>query len=114
MLKMKYRIGYIVLLLSAVPIKRAACCQSNIPARFPSLASNRTEPLAGGQAKQGREGMGFIKGRTFAMGADNKQAVADEYPKRPVSVGGADKHRQVGGIEQVCFHFFKLNFSVGY
>ncbi|SDE58587.1 Formylglycine-generating enzyme, required for sulfatase activity, contains SUMF1/FGE domain [Mucilaginibacter pineti] len=102
---MKYRIVYIALLLSAaackekskpaaavvqaaVPLKKGVCCESNIPSRFPSPAGNKMEPLASGQVKQGHEGMVFVKGGSFAMGADNKQAAADEYPKHKVAVDG--------------------------
>jgi formylglycine-generating enzyme required for sulfatase activity len=62
-----------------------ACCQSNIPSRFASSdkrdGTKRSIDLV-------NEGMVWIEGGGFEMGADNKQASPDEYPKHKVTVDG--------------------------
>ena len=68
--------------------KKAICCESNIPARFPSLAGRQATLLDKPGVNGGHEGMVFIKAGTFQMGGDNKQASPDEYPKHQVSVNG--------------------------
>ena len=67
-----------------------SCCTSKIPNRF---ANNiKTTSTSGLQSinttllKQ--EGMVWIEGGTFAMGADNEQGRRDEYPKHNVKVNG--------------------------
>ncbi|MDN5286957.1 MAG: formylglycine-rating enzyme family protein [Mucilaginibacter sp.] len=67
--------------------KVAICCESNIPARFPSL---QAKPLAQPAAKAtgSHAGMVWIKPGSFMMGGDNKQAAPDEYPKHKVAVNG--------------------------
>jgi sulfatase modifying factor 1 len=65
--------------------KSAVCCESNIPARFPGLsgpAGSKTD------IDKSHKGMVWIKGGTFGMGGDNKQAGPDEYPKHKVTVNG--------------------------
>lgn len=58
------------------------CCEVNSKSRFlTSVDSSEIQVQS-----QGREGMVFIEGGTFDMGADNDQARADEYPKHPVKV----------------------------
>jgi len=64
---------------------KAICCESNIPSRFPSLAGNA---VAAGINDRSHKGMVWIKGGTFMMGGDNKQAAPDEYPKHKVTVNG--------------------------
>jgi sulfatase modifying factor 1 len=64
--------------------KKAICCESNIPSRFASLKSTTViKPFA---KTADHEHMVWIKAGTFMMGADNKQASADEYPKHKVTV----------------------------
>lgn len=59
----------------------AVCCESNIPSRFAkSSIQTAVNPLAD------HKGMVQIKGGTFSMGGDNKQAAEDEYPKHQVTV----------------------------
>ena len=70
---------------SVTSSKKALCCESNIPSRFPSLAGNTVAP---GINDQSHKGMVWIKGGTFMMGGDNKQAAPDEYPKHKVTVNG--------------------------
>jgi sulfatase modifying factor 1 len=68
----------------AKPNHDATTCESNIPARFPSLAS---EAGANSISKIGpHAGMVLIKAGDFMMGADNTQASEDEYPKHKVGV----------------------------
>ncbi|MDB5090202.1 MAG: formylglycine-rating enzyme family protein [Mucilaginibacter sp.] len=68
-----------------VPKSKAACCESNIPARFAALNTKANlQPLSG--AYKLHEGMVLIKAGTFMMGGDNAQAAADEYPKHKVIV----------------------------
>lgn len=71
----------------ATPAKKALCCESNIPKRFASLETrlvNAVKLNAAGSHK----GMVWIKSGSFMMGADNKQASSDEYPKHKVTVNG--------------------------
>lgn len=69
-----------------VPVtKKAICCESNIPKRFASLG-NVADVEA--PAKKTHEGMVWIPGGTFGMGADDSQAATDEYPKHKVTIGG--------------------------
>lgn len=77
-----------IIVKPALPAKKAICCESNIPARFPSLANRQAVLLEKPGASKGHEGMVFIKKGTFLMGADNKQASPDEYPKHKVTVNG--------------------------
>jgi len=77
--------------VAAAPVantKKAVCCESNMPSRFPSLnnkgAGNMS--LAGNTATHA--GMVWIKPGDFMMGGDNKQASPDEYPKHKVMVKG--------------------------
>ncbi|HEY9194965.1 MAG TPA: formylglycine-generating enzyme family protein [Mucilaginibacter sp.] len=65
--------------------KKAVCCESNIPGRFKPVGL--TTPTVALNNKS-HAGMVWIPSATFAMGADNKQADADEYPKHKVSVDG--------------------------
>ena len=65
------------------PPKEAITCESHIPARF---AAARVEIAVRTDASH--PGMTWIEGGTFQMGADNRQASEDEYPKHQVTVGG--------------------------
>ena len=67
--------------------KAPLCCESNIPKRFASFVSQKPDVLAISSAK-GHKGMVWIKAGNFQMGADNKQAYEDEYPKHKVAVHG--------------------------
>src|ERR1700761_192802 len=71
----------------AAATKKAICCESNIPARFASF-ENRPVNVPDVNADNSHKGMIWIKGGTFMMGADNKQAADDEYPKHKVTVSG--------------------------
>ena len=69
--------------------KKALCCESNIPSRFASLQTAvLAAPGMNNEANKTHAGMVWIKPGTFLMGADNKQAADDEYPKHKVTVGG--------------------------
>jgi len=57
----------------------------NVPARFASASIDSALKFNGDTSVTG---MVFIKGGTFMMGGDNKQASADEYPKHKVRVAG--------------------------
>lgn len=59
------------------------CCVSNISSRFASLIDKQDVVS---NEKVSHEGMVFIKGGTFMMGGDNRQAASDEYPKHKVKV----------------------------
>ena len=52
----------------------------------PSSASAATYPAA--TARAAHPGMVWVPGGTFRMGADNDQALKDEYPKHSVTVSG--------------------------
>lgn len=68
---------------------KAICCESNIPKRFASLQSwpaNTLSTIPEGSGSH--KGMVWIKNGNFMMGADNKQAAEDEYPKHKVIVSG--------------------------
>jgi sulfatase modifying factor 1 len=73
----------------SVHLKKAICCESNIPKRFASLTITKTVSLKEIEAEgNAHAGMVWIKPGTFMMGGDNKQAAPDEYPKHKVSVNG--------------------------
>jgi formylglycine-generating enzyme required for sulfatase activity len=75
--------------LVSVKKSNKVCCESNIPARFASLEAQPANSLTASSAdKSSHEGMVWIKTGTFMMGADNKQAAEDEYPKHKVTVSG--------------------------
>jgi len=67
--------------------KAALCCESNIPKRFASLTAQKPDVSAITSVKD-HKGMVWIKAGNFLMGADNKQASEDEYPKHKVGVHG--------------------------
>ncbi len=62
------------------------CCESNIPSRF-AVASDTAQTILKSTDSTTTE-MIWIAGGTFMMGADNKQASPDEYPKHKVTVDG--------------------------
>lgn len=71
--------------------KMESCCEvENLP-RSKRVEAGTTEIVVG---TGGSEGMVFIEGGVFEMGADNEQARADEYPKHPVRVNSfwMDEH----------------------
>ena len=88
--------------------KKAICCESNIPSRFASAAVPAYAAIAlpgrfvkdtatgasvrgavpDAVARAAHPGMVWIAGAAFRMGADNKQAQEDEYPKHTVTVDG--------------------------
>jgi formylglycine-generating enzyme required for sulfatase activity len=68
--------------------KKALCCESNIPSRFPSLTQRAAAPVLSGAEDKNHAGMVWIKPGTFMMGGDNNQAQQDEFPKHKVSVKG--------------------------
>jgi len=67
--------------------KKALCCESNIPKRFASLTTRITS-LPEVAHNKSHKGMIWINTGTFMMGADNKHASPDEYPKHKVTVSG--------------------------
>ncbi|MHB8209499.1 formylglycine-generating enzyme family protein [Mucilaginibacter sp.] len=71
----------------AFPVKKALCCESNIPRRFAAIGA---QPITMPNLKVDKfhKGMIWIKAGTFMMGADNSQASPDEYPKHKVTVDG--------------------------
>ncbi len=73
----------------AYNIKNKSCCTAAIPNRF-GLAKKNTatgKQSVGFPVKQ-RDGMVWIEGGTFMMGADNEQGRQDEYPKHAVKLNG--------------------------
>ena len=72
--------------------KKAICCESNIPSRFAAAIapSTRAVPSLGDTARGAKThaGMVWIAAGSFMMGADNKQASEDEYPKHKVTLDG--------------------------
>ncbi|MDF2434366.1 MAG: formylglycine-rating enzyme [Mucilaginibacter sp.] len=73
---------------SLYPVKKAVCCESNIPKRFASFNSKTTELPGLNRDDHTHDRMVWIKPGAFLMGADNKQASPDEYPKHKVTVNG--------------------------
>ena len=85
---------------AALVVKKGAiCCEKNIPSRFAAVTSPLPVPGATGAlaatgtrgegaARAAHAGMVWVAGGTFRMGADNDQALPDEYPKHPVTVSG--------------------------
>ena len=87
--------------------KVAICCESNIPKRFPSLTASVPKALP---SVRSHSGMVWINGGSYAMGADNKQAADDEYPKHRVSVKGF----WMDVAEVTNAHFEKFVKATGY
>lgn len=67
-----------------------SCCSSAIPTRFSvGKKDNSTSGLQSIAVTPSKhEGMVWIEGGTFLMGADNEQGGRDEYPKHTVIVNG--------------------------
>src|SRR5665213_9449 len=66
---------------------KSICCESNLPARFPGLETRQVNTLAM-NSRHNHTGMVWINGGTFMMGADDRQASSDEYPKHQVTLDG--------------------------
>jgi len=66
--------------------KKAVCCESGIPSRFKATATGNRAITP--EKNTSHQGMVWIKAGTFMMGADNKQAADDEYPRHKVTVDG--------------------------
>lgn len=64
----------------------AISCHSGIPPRFHTVAD--TSQTINPSGNSGTDGMAWISGGTYMMGADNNQAGKDEYPKHKVTVDG--------------------------
>lgn len=64
--------------------EQLSCCKIDSKSRFMVKADTAIVI----KKQSGTDGMIFINGGTFDMGADNNQARPDEYPKHPVSVDG--------------------------
>ncbi|MDB4583466.1 formylglycine-generating enzyme family protein [Draconibacterium sp.] len=73
-----------------IPTEELACCKIDSKSRFLTKTELANIPVGNAET----EGMIFIQGGTFDMGADNNQARPDEYPKHPVEVNGfwIDQH----------------------
>ncbi|OCX52694.1 sulfatase [Mucilaginibacter sp. PPCGB 2223] len=73
----------------ARPLKKVAlCCESRIPARFVGMTISVEPVLHNSPAAANHDHMVWIPAGTYLMGADNKQALPDEYPKHKVHVDG--------------------------
>lgn len=59
-----------------------SCCELESISRVVSVLNSISEK----SKSAGNDGMIFIEGGTFEMGADNEQARPDEFPKHPVAV----------------------------
>ncbi len=68
-------------------LKKAICCESNIPARFGNVKLEQPQDVQA-RALVNHSSMVWIDGGTYAMGGDNREASADEYPKHQVTVNG--------------------------
>ena len=68
----------------------ASCCIASIPNRFsgPQVNTSSSGHTTTSSTNNRREGMVWIEGGVFAMGADNEQGRRDEYPKHSVRVNG--------------------------
>lgn len=100
MSKVKYIVGLLLIagackskpqsvaaVLPQPAIKKTAVCCMQAPARFASVSLNTISNIDN-TTLPGHANMVYIPGGTFGMGADNKQASPDEYPKHKVSVDG--------------------------
>ena len=63
----------------------AASCESNLPSRFANMALDTLSNTAGNVS---HEGMVFIKGGEFMMGASDSEGRPDEYPQHKVKLNG--------------------------
>ncbi|WP_018344763.1 formylglycine-generating enzyme family protein [Cytophaga aurantiaca] len=72
----------------AAETKDSMSCHKGIPDRFSSSGGvvNLSDIVQ--RADTNHTGMVWVPGGTFSMGADNKQASRDEYPKHRVTVDG--------------------------
>lgn len=68
--------------------KDSMSCHKGIPDRFSSGEGGISVADIKQRPDTNRTGMVWIPGGTFSMGADNKQASRDEYPKHTVAVDG--------------------------
>lgn len=68
--------------------QKKICCESNLPARLPSLNAKPVSAWLRPIANNRHTGMIRIDGGTFMMGGDNSQAQTDEFPKHRVTVSG--------------------------
>ena len=62
------------------------CCESNIPDRY-GIKVDSLQTINPSK-KSSTDGMVYLEGGTFMMGADNNQASKDEYPKHKVTLSG--------------------------
>ncbi len=62
----------------------AVSCESNLPNSFSSSNSNQQIKTAGSSA----EGMKWIQGGDFLLGASDNEGRPDEYPQRRVKLDG--------------------------
>ena len=68
--------------------KTKSCCTIKAPNRF-AVQAKQTETIKQpGTSVKKLDGMVWIEGGTFSMGADNNQGRQDEYPKHSVKVNG--------------------------
>ena len=67
-------------------VEAMTCCTSKIPSRL--AAQNKGLDSATINIATNREGMVWIEGGTFEMGADNEQGRRDELPKHQVKLNG--------------------------
>lgn len=74
--------------LASAPSATVTCCSSSLPARFKATDNQPAATPAQSTEAMQIEGMVWIEGGTFMMGADNSQARPDEYPKHQVTVDG--------------------------
>lgn len=63
----------------------AVCCAGATPSRFPATATAKADAATGQTA---HDGMVWIRGGTFAMGASDNEGRPDEYPQHAVTVDG--------------------------
>ena len=63
----------------------ALSCEMNLPSRFTSPTNDSANITAG---EVSHDGMIFIDGGNFLMGAGDKEGRADEYPQHQVQVSG--------------------------
>ncbi|WP_315818146.1 formylglycine-generating enzyme family protein [Paraflavitalea speifideaquila] len=61
-------------------------CESNLPARFPTTGADTSSLAQTGSVSH--EGMIWIAGSTYGMGAVDKEGRPDEYPQHTVTVAG--------------------------
>lgn len=68
--------------------KMQASCSSSLPSRFGIKVANTSDSLGASSRPASHQGMKYITGGSFTMGATDKNGRDDEYPMHQVKLDG--------------------------